>query len=231
MLHKDKVMETTFFEDIITIEPKTKCEYCIIWLHGLGAEGDDFIGLVEQLSLNGKNNTRFIFPSAPQMAITVNSGAVMRAWYDIYDLDIDNKEDTNGVQSSKKLVQAIIDKQIADGVSSDKIILGGFSQGGAMALYVGLRYQHKLAGIIALSTYLLSPDGTAIERTDINANIPIFMAHGLFDPVIPLFVGQKSLSVLKNLQYKVDWHTYPMQHSVLAEEISHIDEFLQKIMQ
>lgn len=199
----------------------------VIWLHGLGADGYDFEPIVEQLNLP---NIRFILPHAPEMAVTRNNGYVMPAWYDVYGLTPVSQEDAAGIKNSQAYINALIQKEIDRGVASERIALAGFSQGGAIALYSALRYPQKLAGILALSTYLPLQATLAAEMQAVNAQIPIFMAHGVQDNVISLETARASLAALQKQQCTVAWHEYPMAHSVIAEEISDIRQFLQQIL-
>lgn len=205
-------------------------EASVIWLHGLGADGSDFVPIVEQFGLAEYCKVRFVFPHAPVRPITVNNGMSMRGWYDIFALDLSRREDLQGIQASFKLLELLIEREIGLGVPTHRIILAGFSQGGAMALYTGLRYPKPLGGIIALSTYLLIADQFAKERHPVNQTIPIFIAHGLFDPIVPLILGETCRQQLKGLGHSVEWHSYPMPHSVIPEEIQDIGGFLKKIL-
>lgn len=203
-----------------------KGKYRVIWLHGLGADGHDFEPIVGELGFPNKNNTRFIFPHAPIRAVTINSGVEMRAWYDIVAMEIHVKQDTAGIHQSALQIEALIDNEIKQGYQAENILLAGFSQGGAMALHVGLRYPKALAGIMALSTYLPLDESVDKERHTANQNIPIFYAHGTHDPVIPLGLAEASKNYLIELGYKVQWHTYRMEHSVIPDEIDVISVFL-----
>jgi phospholipase/carboxylesterase len=200
----------------------------VIILHGLGADGNDFVPLVDHLALHNEQQIRFIFPHAPKQAVTVNQGTVMRAWYDIYDLGLSEKEDETGIVAAQKMLNSLIEKEEARGVPSHRIFLAGFSQGGAVALYAGLRYTRPLAGILALSTYLPLADRLSSERTAANQSTPVFQAHGLFDPVVSLHLGQACHDRLVTLGYGVEWHTYSMAHAVVPDEIAHIRTFLHK---
>lgn len=200
----------------------------IIWLHGLGADGNDFVPIVEQLGLENNHRIRFVFPNAPLKSITVNGGMEMRAWYDIAEINLSHKEDVVGIQDSTKILQLLIEREESLGISNQKIILAGFSQGGAMALYAGLRFSKKLAGIIALSTYLPLANDFKLHRHPANQETPIFMAHGLFDPIVPLMMGEMSRQQLLGLGYSVEWHAYSMAHSVVSEEIKDIGNFVNK---
>lgn len=205
-------------------------EASIIWLHGLGADANDFVPMAEQFDLLKKLKIRFVFPYAPVRAITVNSGMKMRGWYDIFDLSISRKEDEQGIKDSHRLVSLLIAREESLGIPSNKILLGGFSQGAAIALYLGLRHPKKLGGIIALSGYLPLPITLKEEGIKPINTPPIFMAHGLYDPVVPLMLAEMSKEQLEGLGYKIDWHSYPMPHTVLPEEIKDIDKFIANIL-
>ncbi|MGB1110539.1 MAG: alpha/beta hydrolase [Gammaproteobacteria bacterium] len=196
----------------------------IIWMHGLGADGNDFVPIVPELGLG---NTRFVFPHAPVRAITLNAGMHMRGWYDIISLNFGDPQDEHGIRESQGLIDALIDHEIANGMPSERIILAGFSQGGVMALHTGLRRADKLAGILALSTYLALDDKVASEVSDANRDTPIFMAHGQYDDVIQPRFGRASKDMLEALDYSVEWHEYAMPHAVVPEEISDISRWLQ----
>ena len=203
-------------------------EACILWLHGLGADGGDFVPVAESLSLPFP--VRYVFPHAPIMPVTVNGGYQMRAWYDIYSLDIAGQQDETGIRSSQKLLEGLIDQQKAQGIAPSNILIAGFSQGGAIALQTGLRYPDRLAGIMALSTYLPMATALASESSAQNRNLPVFMAHGTFDTVIPVAAAEMSRDLLQALGYPVEWRQYPMAHSVSAEEISDIRQFLMETL-
>jgi phospholipase/carboxylesterase len=198
----------------------------VIWLHGLGADANDFVPIVEQFDLLNQYKVRFVFPAAPIRSITVNGGMRMRGWYDIAELDIARREDALGIQDSARLLAQLIEREKALGIPYDQIVLAGFSQGGALALHTGLRYPERLGGIIALSCYLPLLSTFLEERNPANQATPIFMAHGLFDPVVPLMLGEQAKTQLEQLDYKVSWKTYPMPHTVLPEEIDDIGQFL-----
>ena len=204
-------------------------EASVIWMHGLGADGNDFVPIVERFkSLQSK--VRFVFPHAPMRSVTVNGGMRMRAWYDIVAMDISHKEDSEGIKDSARLIDLLIKREQELGIASNRIVLAGFSQGGAMALHAGLRYPEPLAGIIALSSYLPLPDTFVKERDLVNQDTPIFMTHGLFDAVVPIMLDQMSKEQLEELGYKIDWFTYPMAHAVVPEEIDDIYHFLERII-
>jgi phospholipase/carboxylesterase len=196
----------------------------VIWLHGLGADGSDFAPIVPQLDLPVP--TRFVFPHAPVRAITVNMGIRMRAWYDIFSMERTDVEDDGGIYASALAVGALIEREIERGAASEKVVLAGFSQGGAIALHTALRYPQRLAGVLALSTYLPLTWALNTERSAANVSMPIFMAHGIHDPVLPQSMGLKAKESLLQYGYEVEWRSYPMDHSVCAEEIADISDWL-----
>lgn len=204
-------------------------EASVIWMHGLGANGNDFVPIVERFK-SLQPNVRFVFPNAPIRAVTVNGGARMRAWYDIFALDLVQREDEAGIKDAARLIDLLIKREQGLGVATNRIILAGFSQGGAMALYAGLRYPEQLAGLIDLSGYIPLPDTLVQERDLINQNSPIFIAHGLFDTSVPIMLGQQAKDQLEGLGYTVDWFSYPMAHAVVPQEIDDIYHFLQRIL-
>lgn len=212
----------------IIVETGEHPQVAIIWLHGLGADGYDFAPIVDQLNLPEDVALRFIFPHAPVRPVTINGGYKMRAWYDILGLDRMSQEDDVGMKESEQLIHHFIEQQLQHGISADNIFLAGFSQGGAMALYAGLRYPKTLGGIIALSTYLPLAKKLEHESTIANQATAIFMAHGEFDPVISLEFAEISREALKALDYTVDWHLYPMEHNVCAEEVIALRNWLLK---
>ena len=218
-------------EDAIVIETGVNApDACVIWLHGLGADGHDFEPIVPALRLDPGLAIRFVFPHAPMMPVTINQGFVMRAWYDIRSANIDDEPDEKGIQASMDLVTDLIDKQVESGIASERIVLAGFSQGGAIALQAGLRYFRTLGGIMALSTYLPLPDALDSEKGGPNADIPIFLAHGSIDPVVPVELGHATRAQLDAAGYTVEWHEYEgMPHSVSEQEVYHIAEWLEKI--
>src|SRR5690625_1360947 len=213
----------------IELNPKQTTKYSVIWLHGLGADGHDFVPVVPELGVDNLN-IRFIFPHAPVQPVTINGGMPMRSWYDIYVADLVRKEDENGLRESQKLIEALIKKEHQRGIPSERIILAGFSQGCAMALQTGLRWPEKLAGLICVSGYLPLAELTPKERHAANQKTPIFMAHGTQDPVVPLQRAKDSYTALKAMGYSVEWHTYPMPHSVSPKEIQDISTFLHRIL-
>ncbi len=213
--------------EAIEIETGASPSAAIIWLHGLGADGSDFAPLADELAL--ERPVRYVFPHAPMMPVTINGGYVMRAWYDISDSAI-RREDEVGVRASQTQIEALIAREQARGIAAGRIVLAGFSQGGAIALQTGLRQPEALAGIMALSTYVPLADRLAAERHGANAAVPIFMAHGSYDPVIPIARAAESHALLQRLGYAVEWHEYPMPHAVCAEEIAAIGAWLQRVL-
>jgi phospholipase/carboxylesterase len=208
--------------------PNPTCS--VIWLHGLGADGNDFVPIIPELHLPENPAIRFIFPSAPSMPVTVNGGYVMPAWYDIIGRNLMDQEDADGIKRSAASIIELIEREVERGIDYRHIALAGFSQGCAMALYIGLRLAHPLAGIIALSGYLPLALSLNIERHSANQSTPIFMAHGTYDPVVSLDRAQASHALLEKLGYHVDWNEYPMEHSVNHEELKDISRFLQEVL-
>jgi len=208
----------------IVVEPDVKATSAVIWLHGLGADGHDFESILPQLNLPNNHGIRFIFPHAPVQPVTINSGMTMRSWYDIYSMTIDEKVDVEGINQSANIVKELIEQQIASGIATDKIVLAGFSQGGLVVLHCALHYSLPLGGVLALSTYY--PAVCKQQKVTDNKTMPIFMAHGTFDPVIPLTVAQKSKTFIESLEFNVQWQTYPMEHSVCMPEIEAISKWL-----
>jgi phospholipase/carboxylesterase len=214
----------------VEIESSPNPTAAVIWLHGLGADGNDFAGLVPELDLSGCQAIRFVFPHAPAMPVTINGGYVMPAWYDILGANLVTQQDAVGIQNSERAIAALIDNEVARGIPYERIVLAGFSQGCAMALHTGLRLPHKLAGIMALSGYLPLADSFTTERHAANANTPVFMAHGTQDPVVVIQRGEESRDALTKLGHRVQWHTYPMPHSVHPLEITDIGAFLKQVL-
>jgi phospholipase/carboxylesterase len=202
----------------------------IIVLHGLGADGNDFVPIAEELDLRAVGPVRFVFPHAPTMPVTINGGYVMRAWYDILGTDLARREDEAGLRRSQAMVEALIARERRRGVESMRIVLAGFSQGCAMTLMTGLRAAERLAGLVGLSGYLPLADRIAAERTSINGDLPIFLAHGRHDPVIPIDRAIASRDALVALGHPVEWHEYPMPHSVCAEEIADLNRWLLRVL-
>ena len=215
--------------DRIELETAPNPAASVIWLHGLGADGADFLPVVDELELP-PTPIRFVFPHAPMQPVTINGGYVMRAWYDILNADFGRREDERGVRASQRLLETLIAGEAARGVPAARIVLAGFSQGGAIAFQTGLRHPARLAGILALSTYVPIPDALAAEAQGANRDVPIFMAHGTLDPIIPLGRAQRSRELLGALGYRVEWHEYPMPHSVAPEELADIGAWLRRVL-
>ena len=204
--------------------------HSVVWLHGLGADGNDFAPIVPELRLPASKAIRFVFPHAPVQPVTINGGMAMRSWYDILVPNLVRVEDEKGIRQSEQAVDALIQREVARGIPTENIVLAGFSQGCAMTLHTGLRAPYKLAGLMGLSGYLPLIDMADQDRHSANTNTPIFMAHGSFDPVVALERAQASHQKLSSLGYQVQWHTYPMQHSVCPDEIRDMSEFLNKVL-
>ena len=216
--------------DCVEINPPAGAAAVVIWLHGLGADGHDFEPIVPELRLPADLPVRFVFPHAPERAVTINLGMVMRAWYDILEMDVRRRVDTGNIRASAQHLEKLIQREINKGMPSERIVVAGFSQGGVIALHTALRYPDPLAGILALSTYLPTADSLEKEARDANRQIPIMMAHGTFDPVIPVINGNAARKTLTGLGYKVEWNEYPMQHEVCLEEINAIRTWLLKVL-
>jgi phospholipase/carboxylesterase len=203
----------------------------VIILHGLGADGTDFLPMADELDLAAVGPVRWVFPRAPQRPVTINGGHRMRAWYDILGTDIARREDETGLRESFALVHRLLDAEVARGVPARRIVLAGFSQGCAITLGAGLRYPARLAGLAGLSGYVPLADSTATERQAANADTPVFLAHGRSDGVIPLARGAAGRDQLKSLNQPVEWHDYPMEHSVCIEEVQHLQTWLRRVLQ
>lgn len=212
----------------VEIETAPNPDASVIWLHGLGADGNDFVPIVPELGLAPVPGVRFVFPHAPVRPVTINNGMRMRAWYDISAADLQNRADLAGVRQSQALVEALIEREKTRGVASARIVLAGFSQGGAIALYTGLRHAQRLAGVIALSTYLVAADRLATEASTANRELPIFMAHGTADPIVRYAWGEASWRTLEAAGHPVEWHSYGMPHSVCMEEIVALGAWLRR---
>lgn len=209
-----------------------EADACVIWLHGLGADGHDFEPIVGELDLPTTMVLRFIFPHAPMMPVTINNGYVMRAWYDIPSMDIGGAQDEQGIRRSRHTVESLIEQQIEAGIASERIVLAGFSQGGAVILHTGLCYHRPLAGLMALSTYLPLAQSLAEEKNQANQAVPIFLAHGSQDPVVPLRLAELSHGQLLQQGYQPQWRLYPgMQHGVSAQEVDDIGVWLRQVLQ
>ena len=208
----------------ITLESGKQPQHSIIWLHGLGADGQDFVPVADELELPAA--VRYLFPHAPRRPVTINGGFVMRAWYDIAHPSIDAQQDEAGIRESQAAVEALIAQEMARGIAPRNIFLAGFSQGGAIALHTALRRDESLGGVLALSTYLPLADSASREASADSRRTPVFMAHGLYDPVVPYALGAASRDALLELGYAVEWHEYAMQHSVCDEELRDIESWL-----
>ena len=216
--------------DNIEVETAPQPGAAIIWMHGLGADGNDFVPLVRELDLTGLGPIRFVFPHAGVMPVTINGGYEMRAWYDIVATDLTRREDERGLRASQVQIEALIAREKARGIPASRIVLAGFSQGCAMALQAGVRHPEALAGLLCLSGYLPLADKTAAERDAASLATPIFLAHGSADPVVPLARATESRAALQALGYQVEWHDYPMQHSLCQEEIDDIGVWLRRVL-
>lgn len=210
--------------ETVEVEPRAAADAAIVLLHGLGADGHDFESIVPELALPGA--VRFVFPHAPVRPVTVNGGYRMRAWYDILALDGRAGEDEAGIRESAAAVHALVQREIQRGVAAERIVLAGFSQGGALALHTALREPSRLGGVVALSSYLPLATALASEAHPANAALPIFMAHGSRDELLPLALGERSRDALRARGYDVEWHAYPMPHGLCAEEIARLRDWL-----
>jgi phospholipase/carboxylesterase len=216
--------------DHIQIETNDHPDIAIIWMHGLGADGNDFVPMVRELDLAGLPGIRFIFPHAKTMPVTVNNGYVMRAWYDITGAELTRREDEGGLRASQQDIEAFIEREKARGIPASRIVLAGFSQGCAMAIQTGLRHPEPLAGLLCLSGYVPLSAKLATERTEASKSTPIFMAHGRYDNVVPFNRAEASRDLLVSLGYQLEWHEYAMQHSLCLEEVEHISAWLKKVL-
>jgi phospholipase/carboxylesterase len=215
----------------VVLDPSSPPDAAVIWLHGLGADGFDFVPIVEELRLPPTLAVRFVFPHARQRPVTINGGFVMRAWYDITGLGPDRVEDEAGIRESADVVRGYIEQENARGIGSERIVIAGFSQGGAIALQAALRNPQRLAGVMALSTYLPLSETLAAEAAPANRDVPILMCHGLRDPMVPATLGKASRDLLQGLGYPVEWQAYPMEHQVCMEEVLDISKWLQARLQ
>src|SRR5712691_87301 len=214
--------------DAIEIETGKKPTASVIWLHGLGADGNDFAPIVPELRLP-QLAIRFVFPHAPVRPVTINGGMRMRAWYDITD-GANRREDERGVRASQALIETLIVREKERGTKAERLVLAGFSQGGPIALHTGLRNRERITGIMALSTYVPVGEKLSVEASPANRDVPIFMAHGSYDPIIPLARAEQSRKLLESLGYPVEWREYGMPHSVCPEELADIGDWLAKVL-
>lgn len=217
--------------DCVEVQSRSDPRHAVVWLHGLGADGYDFVPVVRELELAGTPPARYIFPHAPQIPVTINSGHVMRAWYDIMGTEeLERREDDARIRASAAAIEQLIEREVTRGVPRNRVVLAGFSQGGAITLQAGMRAKGPLAGLMALSTYLPLAATVEAEATQASRTVPIFMAHGTSDPMIPLDRATASRDRLKALGYSVEWHEYAMAHSVNADEIRAIAAFLRRVL-
>jgi phospholipase/carboxylesterase len=214
----------------LEIETAPNPDAAVVWMHGLGADGHDFEPIVPELGLPATIRVRFVFPHAPLRPVTINQGHVMRAWYDVRALAGVRREDEAGVRQSARQIEALLARERQRGIVPDRLVLAGFSQGGAMALHVGLRYADRLAGILALSCYLPLASTLDTEPSPANRDVPIFWAHGLHDPMLPLAMAEQGREQLAALGYRIEWHRYPIPHSVSAEEIADVARWLERVL-
>jgi phospholipase/carboxylesterase len=216
--------------DAVVLNPAVPATASVVWLHGLGADGFDFVPIVPELRLPDVTPVRFVFPHAQPRPVTINNGVVMRAWYDILGFGPGRPEDEKGIRSSERAVTTYVDQEIAAGIVPNRIVVAGFSQGGAIALQTALRYPKRLAGVMALSTYLTLRESLANEASAANKDIPILMCHGLRDAIVPAELGRGSRDALQSLGYSVEWQSYPMEHQVCMEEVQDVSRWLQKVL-
>ena len=214
---------------VIEIETRPKPSHSVIWLHGLGADGNDFVPVIQELALPPLA-IRFVFPHAPMRPVTINGGFVMRAWYDIAYQDLVMKEDEPGVRQSQKMIEELVAKESTRGVPPNRIVIAGFSQGGVIALQTALRHPKRLAGVMSLSAYLPLVATVEMERNPANNDMPVFLGHGIMDNIVPLPLGTTSRDRLIKLGYDIDWHQYPMAHSVCPEELEDIGAWFTRVL-
>ena len=216
--------------ETVELEPSSTAQAAVVWMHGLGADGHDFESLVPELQLPPSLAVRFVFPHAPVRPVTINGGHRMRAWYDVAGFDRRAAQDERGIRESAEAIGALVKRERERGIAASRILVAGFSQGGAMALFTALRWPERLGAIVALSTYLPLADTLRDELHPANAGVPIFMAHGQLDAVLPQSLGEASRDALRVLGCTVDWHSYPMPHSVCLEEIADLRRFLLSVL-
>jgi len=217
--------------EAVELEPQAPADAAVVWMHGLGADGHDFESLVPELRLGTSPAVRFVFPHAPVRPVTINGGQRMRAWFDVAGFDRRAPQDERGIRESAEAIGALVKRERERGIGASRILIAGFSQGGAMALHTALRWPERLGGIVALSTYLPLADRLPAELHPANAGLPVFMAHGQFDPILPQALGEASRDTLRSHGYAVDWHSYPMPHSVCLEEASDLRRFVLSVLE
>jgi phospholipase/carboxylesterase len=217
-------------QDLVEIDTGKNPTSAVIWMHGLGADGHDFEPIVPELVRPGDRALRFVFPHAPVRAVTLNGGYPMRAWYDIVSIDRSAPQDEVGIRGSYAVLEKLIRRENERGIATDRIVLAGFSQGGAMALYAGTRYPEKLAGIIGLSCYMLLEAKFSAERVAANHSTSIFLGHGTQDQVVSPILGETTRRLLEKEGYSVEWHTYPMPHSVSPQEVADLAAWLRRVL-
>ena len=215
----------------VEIETASNPDACVIWLHGLGDDGHGWSQAVPALALAPSLRVRFVFPHAPRISVAINNGFVMPAWYDIRDANLSERADIAGVKLSQAHLEALIAREESRGVMARRIVLAGFSQGGAIALYTGLRHPQRLAGIVGLSTYLVAADALATEAAPANRDVPIFMGHGTQDPVVRLAWAESSRDALQRAGWNVEWRVYPMEHSAVVEELVEVGRFITRALE
>lgn len=216
--------------ETVEIETGPQPRASVVWLHGLGADGHDFEPIVPELVARGERALRFVFPHAPVRPVTLNNGYPMRAWYDIVGIDRRSRQDEEGIRGSDAVIRGLIEREKTRGVPAERIVLAGFSQGGAMAVFTGTRYPERLAGILGLSCYPVLAHTFEAERSPANAQTPILLAHGSHDPMVDVRLGEEQRALLVAAGYPVQWHTYPMPHSVCPEEVLHVRDWLRRIL-
>lgn len=214
----------------IELNPGGAPRATVVILHGLGADGTDFLPMADELKLGHVGPVRFVFPRAPVRRVTINGGQPMRAWYDILGVDLVRREDAAGLRDSITAVHALLDAEVARGVPAQRIVLAGFSQGCAITLGAGVRYPQRLAGLVGMSGYMPLADTTAVERQDAHRDLPVFLGHGRSDGIVPLARGAAARDLLQGLGHPVEWHDYPMEHSVCMEEVQHLQAFLLNVL-
>lgn len=224
-MNRTDTLPTQPYLETLEIEPDSPAGASVIWMHGLGADANDFYGIPPELGLPADLRVRYVFPNAPRMPVTINQGLIMRAWYDVAGFGA-RDQDEQGIRRAAEWIDALIAREVERGVPANRVVLTGFSQGGAMALFAGLRYPEALAGVMCLSGYLLLPDALEAEASDVNRSVSIFQAHGTGDPMVPLALGQGTRDRLEQAGYEVDYHEYPMPHSVCHEEVRDIGDWL-----